>query len=83
MANCSSSLKPKIPYKEFQGLKLCINLLNDRLLARQKQGRTQKNRKIGPLGVAKQLMSGLGLIPMIEICDDGIYAGCTSREMDR
>ena len=35
------------------------------------------------LGLAKQLMSGLGLIPMIEICDDGMYAGCTSREMDR
>ena len=42
-------------------------------------------RSEGPieLGVAKQLMSGLGLIPMIEICDDGMYAGCTSREMDR
>ena len=38
---------------------------------------------INYLGLAKQLMSGLGLIPMIEICDDGMYAGCTSREMDR
>ena len=45
--------------------------------------RTFPNHRLRYLGVAKQLMSGLGLIPMIEICDDGIYAGCTSREMDR
>ena len=43
---------------------------------------TEIDRKSN-LGLAKQLMSGLGLIPMIEICDDGMYAGCTSREMDR
>jgi hypothetical protein len=28
-------------------------------------------------------MSGLGLIPMIEICDEEMYAGCTRSEMDR
>jgi Planctomycete cytochrome C len=34
-------------------------------------------------GVAKQLLSGLGLISMIEICENRKHAGCTSRNMDR